>query len=295
MLPSPSVGKCSLRRWSGMKWTSCFYHKLPREIVCFRDTSPSDSEAITPREQRSREGEAGMSLLDQLIGQPETEEQLRKLVALFSEVQRWRPKVHKTEFLFQRSGIFISFFFSCREFEQFKMTFRFQFWTKMYYLCPCIWNLYQHWSISWKGFSKDLHFQAKTEYLTLFHLATSQLHLQISHSWFGSKLLGQRLTHDHIWPRVAKWMSELILFKQYQQNASQSDPEQIQAFALALAMCAINNSQQTWSMPGKAVEWAISSKHRKGLLGVSECWCIPAEPVSWTMNQTLPVEIWVST
>lgn len=52
-----------------------------------------------------------MSLLDQLIGQPETEEQLRKIVALFSEVQRWRPKVHKTKFLFHRSEIFLSFFF----------------------------------------------------------------------------------------------------------------------------------------------------------------------------------------
>lgn len=30
------------------------YNILPREIVCFRDTSPSDSEAITPREQRSK-------------------------------------------------------------------------------------------------------------------------------------------------------------------------------------------------------------------------------------------------
>lgn len=52
-----------------------------------------------------------MSPLDQLIGQPETEEQLRKLVALFSEVQRWRPKVHKTKFLFHKSGIFLSFLF----------------------------------------------------------------------------------------------------------------------------------------------------------------------------------------
>lgn len=52
-----------------------------------------------------------MSPLDQLIGQQETEEQLRKLVAFFSEVQRWRPKVHKTKFLFHRLGIFLSFFF----------------------------------------------------------------------------------------------------------------------------------------------------------------------------------------
>lgn len=57
-----------------------------------------------------REGEAGMNPLDQLIGQPETEEQLRKLVTLFSEVQRWGPKVHKIEFLFHRSGVFLSFF-----------------------------------------------------------------------------------------------------------------------------------------------------------------------------------------
>lgn len=113
-----------------------------------------------------REGEAGMSLLDQLIGQPETEEQLRKPVALFSEVQRWRPKVHKTEFLLHKSGIFLSFlFFPAAGFEQFKTTFRFQYCTKIYYLYPCIWNLYQHWHIPWKGFSKDLHFQAKTEYL----------------------------------------------------------------------------------------------------------------------------------
>lgn len=79
-----------------------------------------------------------MSPLDQLIGQPETEEQLRKLVTLFSEVQRWRPKVHKTEFFIPQIRDLSFFFFSCSGFEQFKTTFRFQYCTKMCYLYPCI-------------------------------------------------------------------------------------------------------------------------------------------------------------
>lgn len=95
-----------------------------------------------------RDGEAGLSPLDQLIRQPETEEQLRKLVPLFSEVQRWRPKVHKTEFFFPQIRDLSFFLFFCSEFEQFKTTFRFQNYTKMCYLYPCMWNLYQHWSIS---------------------------------------------------------------------------------------------------------------------------------------------------
>lgn len=73
--------------WSGRR-TSSGYHKLQWDIICFRDTGPSNSEAITLKLKGQRVGEAGISLPDQLIGWLETQEQLRKLVALFSEVKR---------------------------------------------------------------------------------------------------------------------------------------------------------------------------------------------------------------
>lgn len=39
--------------WSGRKKSSNCYHKLQWDIICYRDTGPSNSEAITLRTQRS--------------------------------------------------------------------------------------------------------------------------------------------------------------------------------------------------------------------------------------------------
>lgn len=39
--------------WSGRTWPSSCYHKLQRDIICFRDTGPSNSQAITLRAERS--------------------------------------------------------------------------------------------------------------------------------------------------------------------------------------------------------------------------------------------------
>lgn len=113
---------------------------------------------------------------------------------------------------------------------------------------------------------------------------THSLHMQISQSRFGSKFPGSAPHPRSCRPRVAPSTSDWI----QPISANVSFSEQIQAFALVLTDCAINNSQQMWSNPTKTVEWTISSKHGRGLLGVSECWCIPAELVSWPMNQ------WVS-
>lgn len=66
-----------------------FYHKLPREGTSASETQVHQAlRQLHQGNKGQREGEAGMRLLDQLIGQPETEEQLRKLVILFSEVKR---------------------------------------------------------------------------------------------------------------------------------------------------------------------------------------------------------------
>lgn len=115
MLPSPSEWKCCWRRWSGKK----------RTFITSRQEKMSASETQVHQTLRQlhwgnkgqREGEAGMSPLDQLIGQPETEEQLRKLVALFSEVkssaQQSRPKFIKHSFY---STDRESFLFFCTRF-----------------------------------------------------------------------------------------------------------------------------------------------------------------------------------
>lgn len=68
---------------------------------------------LHPGNKGHREGEAGMSPLDQLIGQPETEEQLRKLVVLFSEVKssahQWRLKFIKHGFSSTHQGSLLFF------------------------------------------------------------------------------------------------------------------------------------------------------------------------------------------
>lgn len=88
-----------------------------------------------------------------------------------------------------------------------------------------------------------------------FHTSTSQLCF-----WFGSTLLSSGPHPRSHWPDAVPSMSELIPLTQYQPKASHSISEQNQPFALALALCAINNSQWMWSVPGKTVEWTISSK-----------------------------------
>lgn len=269
MLLSPSVGKCCLRRWSGMKWTSCFI-TFCRERLSASETQVHQTLRQLHRGNKGqREGETGMSPLDQLIGQPETEEQLRKLVALFSEVQRWRPKVHKTEFFIPQIRDLSFFFFPAVALSNLKRLSDSSTALRCVISIPAFEIFINILAFHEKVSAKICIFKPKLNIYNTFPLS------YIPASLADFPFLGQRLTSDHTWPRVATWMSELILFKQYQQNASHSVLEQIQPFALVLAMCTINNSQQTWSMPGKAVEWAVSRKHRKGLLGVSECWCIP--------------------
>lgn len=278
MLPSPSEGKCCWRRWSGKKWTFI--------TSCCERMSASETQVLQTLRQLhqgnkgQREGEAGMSPLDQLIGQPETEEQLRKLVVLFSEVessvQKWRLKFIKHSFYPTNQGSLL-FFCAAADFFLSKST---ELWDSSILSSqptrPSPLDIFNNNAASQKKvLPKILIFKP------YFRTSTSQLLF-----WFGHEFLGSAL---HPWsrgPGAAPTMSELIPFTRYQPRASHSFSEQNQAFALALALCAINNSQQTGSVPGKTVEWTISSKHRMCLLGVSECWCIPAEPVSCPMNQT---------
>lgn len=122
-----------------------------------------------------REGEAGMSPLDQLIGQPETEEQLRKLVVLFSEVkssaQKWRLKFIKHSFYPTHRGSLL-FFCAAADFlfEQINRTLRFEYPFFPTHPPRSLRHFQQQCSISEKGFAKNSNFQA-----TFSHIPASLL------------------------------------------------------------------------------------------------------------------------
>lgn len=257
-----------------------FYHKLLWENVRFRDTSPSDSEAITPREQRSKRrggrNEPAGSAYRTARNRGTAEETSGTFLRSWEFSAEMEAKVHKTQFLSQPSGIFAlllcgSRFFLSKSTELWDLSILSSQPTR-----PSPLDIFNNDAASQKKvLPKILIFKP------YFRTSTSQLLF-----WFGHEFLGSALHQWSRGPGAAPTISELIPFTRYQPRASHSFSEQNQAFALALALCAINNSQQTGSVPGKTVEWTISSKHRMCLLGVSECWCIPAEPVSCPMNQT---------
>lgn len=126
MLPSPSDGNVVEEGGQGRNGliTSC------RERMSASETQVHQTLRQLHRGNKGqREGEAGMSPLDQLIGQPETEEQLRKLVVLFSEVkssaQQWRLKFIKHSFYSTHRGSLLFFCAAADFFEQIERTFRF--------------------------------------------------------------------------------------------------------------------------------------------------------------------------
>lgn len=152
-------GCCLRHQWENVVWEVgqgwngllAFITSRPERLPASETQVHQTLRQLHRGNKGQRDGEAGLSPLDQLIRQPETEEQLRKLVPLFSQKCRdggqkfIKPSFYSTD---QGSFFLSCFLFFCSEIEQFKTTFRFQNYTKMCYLYPCMWNLYQHWSIS---------------------------------------------------------------------------------------------------------------------------------------------------
>lgn len=204
MLPSPSEGKCCWRRWSGKKWTfiaSC------RERMSASETQVHQAlRQLHQGNKGQREGEAGMSPLDQLIGQPETEEQLRKLVVLFSEgkssAHQWRLKFIKHCFHSTHRGSLLFFCAAADFFVADQQNFQIRGFFLPNPPAPAPLDIFNNNAASQKkALPKILILKPR------FCTSTSQLHF-----WFGREFLNPR-SHG---PGAAPTMSELIPFTRYQ-------------------------------------------------------------------------------
>lgn len=198
-------------------------------------------------------------------------------------------KVHKTQFSFHISGIFpfLFFIFPATSLHRLKQLSDSSTALRCTIYFPAFELL-----LTMKHFMK--RFRRRFTFSSPKRIFTTHSHMSASHSlpphadfpisvW---KQIPRVRTSPAIMPTTCSAV-DVGLDSPQPISANVLFSEQIQAFTLVLTECAINNSQQMWSNPTKTVEWTISSKHGRGLLGVSDCWCIPAELVSWPMNQTL--------